>query len=243
MPKLACESFATVEELLADQLCACDLDEDDETEIQEAIDAASDILYVLSGGKVTGKCTKTKRPLRRGGCAPNGYDAWYDLYGVDTIPLPYDLLWVEEVVIDGVVLDPSEYGLIDNRLLYRKVGWWPSSNNLRLDDTEVGTWSITYTFGGQVGWIEKGAALEIACQLIEDDRNGRGYLRNITSANVQGASVSIEAAASSMASRGLPRTERYLGAFISHGGLPVGVWAPELENGWTLAEVEGPSGS
>lgn len=46
-----------------------------------------------------------------------------------------------------------------------------------------------------------------------------------------------------MSRRGLPMLTKFLGVYAPLGGMAVGVWAPELENGWVLVEVEGPSGS
>lgn len=52
---------------------------------------------------------------------------------------------VTEVVIDGVVLDSSEYRL-EGDLLYRVGGEWPVQD-LTLPLDEEGTWSVTYTRG------------------------------------------------------------------------------------------------
>lgn len=52
---------------------------------------------------------------------------------------------IVEVVIDGVVLDASEYRL-EGDLLYRVGAKWPSQN-LAAPLDEPGTWSITYTRG------------------------------------------------------------------------------------------------
>lgn len=52
---------------------------------------------------------------------------------------------VESVVIDGVVLDPSEYRL-EGDVLYRVHGQWPEQDLSRPLD-EPGTWSVTYTRG------------------------------------------------------------------------------------------------
>lgn len=52
---------------------------------------------------------------------------------------------VTEVVIGGVLLDPSEYRL-EGALLYRVGGDWPTQN-LTVPLDEPGSWSVTYTRG------------------------------------------------------------------------------------------------
>lgn len=61
---------------------------------------------------------------------------------------------VDEVRVDGVVLDPSEYQLYDNRRLVRVADptsgtrlTFPCCQLLSVPLTEPGTWSYTYTFG------------------------------------------------------------------------------------------------
>lgn len=44
---------------------------------------------------------------------------------------------------------------------------WPDCNNLSLPDTEVGTWSVTLTYGKPIPELVKLAASEFACQLIK----------------------------------------------------------------------------
>lgn len=239
MSNLACQDFTTVTEILARDDCT--YDGDDHDLILAAIGAASDILYVLSGGRVTGWCEKTFRPLRRV-CAPED-DPWYGLFGVTVIPLPENLISVQQLKIDGVVQAPSTYGLIDNRYLFMREGSFPVSNDLRLDDTETGTWSLTIEFGYMPDWLAIAATQEITLQLLAENSRNPGYLRGVTSASVQGASVNLDPIAADMADKGMPQLQRFLSVHAPHGGLPVGVWTPELENGWVLVEVEGPSGS
>lgn len=241
MPRLACQAFTTVDSILSKEGCV--YSEADAILIADAIDAASDILYVLSGGRVFGICTTTKRPIRRGDCTFWAPASYTDMYGVDCIPLTETLISVDVVKIDGVVLASSSYGLIDNHILFRRDGVWPTMNDLRLDDTDEGTFSITYSFGGDPDWLAVAAADELTLQLLAEDARRPGYLRGVTSANVQGASVQINQVAADMAQKGTPQTARFLGVYAPAGGYPRGAWAPEMDGGWELVEVEGPSGS
>ncbi len=245
---LVCEPFGSVADVIARGDCGLN-GEDDLDLINDALDAASDMLYVLSNGRVTGQCFATVRPLNRGDCF-GGFgtdlyaDPMYQRYGVDCIPLPRNTISVDAVKIDGVTLGVGDYGLLDGYLLYRiDKMFWPRSNNLRLADTEVGTWSVRFSWGNPADWLADQATVDMAISLIDDYQNGKGYLRGVTSANVQGVSVQLEEAAGEMSGRGLPMLERFLSVHAPHGGLPVGAWSPEVENGWTLVQREGPSGS
>ena len=228
--------MAEVEELLADD--ACEYVDTDEAILEAALDAASDVIYVLSGGLYTGQCVATVRPIQSGGMACFGTDnALSAMYGVDVIPLP-DEVAVTSVKVDGTTLDSSDYGLFDGRYLYRKDGTsWPRTNTLWKASTEDGTFELTLTIGGHVDWMVKGAVIETALQLLDDANSPRSYLRNVTSGNVQGASVSLDGAAEEVAAKGLPRVSRLLGAMVAHSAQPMGAWAPELEGGWQLVTV------
>lgn len=232
-PRLACSSFATVDAVLARESCA--YSEADTDLLQQAIDAASDVMYILSGGVLTGRCSATFRPRKaRSHCA----DAWSQEYGVDCIPLTENLLSVTRVKVDGAVLTTDDYGLIDGYILFRKGGQrWPTAQNIALADTEIGTFSVAIEFGILPDWMASAACVEMALQLAEDEANRPGYLRNMTSANIQGASVTIADAADEMVGRNLPMLERWMGVFAPRGTYGAGVWAPEVDNGWTLAIV------
>lgn len=85
------------------------------------------------------------------------------------VPLPYPICSVDEVLIDGVVVPNTEYSVINfNKLVRAKdAGCWPECNNLSLPNTEVGTWSITMTYGRPVPELVRLATAEFACQLIK----------------------------------------------------------------------------
>lgn len=69
----------------------------------------------------------------------------------------YPVIGVSQVLIDGVVIPPDEYRLDDFKMLTRirptisanpTERWgWPTCQDLSLPDTEIGTFSVTYTFG------------------------------------------------------------------------------------------------
>lgn len=245
--RLACEAFCDVDDVLAAP-AACDLPEDiDHDYVQGAIDAASDIVYVLTGGTFSGRCQVERRPVRKNVCyddvaAGKYVSNWSTLYGQDLIPLPENLISVDMVTIDGVILAADDYGVVQGRFLGRtNKRDWPSCNELWLDNTEVGVFEIQFTFGDPPDWLAIAATVEIAVVLISDDlAGGKGYLRGITSANVQGANVQIDKAAASMAARQLSMTSRLTGVFAPNPHT-AGVWVPNFEEEWQLLEVTGPS--
>lgn len=228
----ACEAFTDVDTVLSYPLC--DLRVEDSAEIGEAIDAASDIVYTLTDGAITGTCTRTVRPVAVA-CSNPAFDREY---GLDVIPMPVNLISINEVKIDGVVLVAGvDYVVLDGRMLGRRKRLsWPRSNDLNLDATEVGTSSIALSFGWLPDWLGVAATTEVAINLLSTDV-GHRYLSGVTGGNVQGASVSIDRAAAAAAANGLPMLDRLIGVYAPHGGMPVGVYSADLDNGWRLVQV------
>ena len=125
--QLACQRFASAAEVLADKAGCNFTDIDDGDLIEAALDQASDMLYLLSGGRITGICTRTVRPYEDG-CGGTSYDwltggndygvqvGWLKLFnGIPTIPLRGPGTDIVEMVVDGVVLNPSAYITIKSR--------------------------------------------------------------------------------------------------------------------------------
>lgn len=102
--------------------------------------------YNLTCGSCTGDCS----------CAT-----------LSEILLPGPVTAINEVKVDGVALDSTDYRLDDWRKLVRLDGeLWPLCNNLNLDDDEEGTWSVTLTYGVPVPTSGRMAVGELAYQLI-----------------------------------------------------------------------------
>lgn len=84
--------------------------------------------------------------------------------------MPPDIASITEIKIDGSVLTTGAYRVYDHKTLIRTDGEpWPLCNDLNLDDTEVGTWSITAEFGvevpksGQMAVGELAREIALAC--------------------------------------------------------------------------------
>lgn len=101
---------------------------------------------------------------RRCGC---GYLAQITLAG-------YPVTQIIEVKINGAALSASEYRLDEHRYLTRlrdpatpdQPVFWPACQILDLEDTEPGTWSVTYSFGIAPPAAGKAAAAQLACALV-----------------------------------------------------------------------------
>lgn len=247
--QFACERFLEPGDLKNDA-CSCGPDPADAL-IDLAIDAASDLLTLLSGGRVGGVCSATFRPVQVGGACYPTDDEQFGLWpmarlgGMNAIPLRGPNPEVLSVIIDGVQLNPLEYGLIDNRFLFRREGNWPSNSNLRLLPNAVGVFEIEQRWGRPIDFISKQAGIELACELLKAFAGSQSALPpGATSANLQGVSVRIADELTGDTTRqGLERVQRFFNVYGFEGEGQSDVWTPELANGWQLVQVEGPAGS
>jgi hypothetical protein len=200
----------------------CDVDTYSPTVTAGAVQMATDILWALSGRQF-GLTTVTLRPTRwypRETSFPDAWIAmpgamwppmgavsyssdWYgwpaaSCMGSNTAHLPAPVKTVTQVKVDGVALTPvTGYRVDDNRILVRTDGsLWPSFNDLRLDDTQVGTWSVTAQYGLGVPASAQWAIGELACELLKGFNGEDCRLpRNLVSVVRQGVSVQLPAAA------------------------------------------------
>lgn len=151
--------------------------------LEQAATSASQLLWLLSGRQFSGLCGRKVRPCRtscmcdfqvlsRGHVIYWSGDSWNcegnpcGCRALSRVKLSgYPIRTVEEVKIDGVVIDPGEYRLDERRYLSRRNGGlWPSCQDMSLDDTESGTFSITYQYGQTPPQIAKDAAAQLACE-------------------------------------------------------------------------------
>lgn len=159
----------------ADLSCLPEVDEDDEVGLiqqQAAVDLAVEVLWALSGRQFA-VCPVIARPCRQPcssapydngglysdwlvvwdganwrnlacGCGPRcSWNSPSVIHLASRVGLP--IQEITEVVIAGVLLDPSDYRR-EGDLLYRVSGPWPTQDLTRPLD-EPGTWSVTYTRG------------------------------------------------------------------------------------------------
>jgi hypothetical protein len=163
-----------------------------------AIAAASFVLWAL-GGRRHGLCSTTIRPCRADvvgaldvawGEWGTGYHPalisgeWFNICGhkrscgctaLSEIRLPWGPTGaVSEVKIDGTALATTAYRVDDRRLLVRLDGEaWPACQDLLLDDSEPGTFSITFTHGVPLDDMAPQAAGELACEFVKSRIGGK----------------------------------------------------------------------
>jgi len=205
-------------DLAAVRVCCVDDPPDDPT-ILEAIDAASEILFELSGRRYSGACEQTLRPCSRtvdanlyslhgsiqnvawqgggfewGLCSCQGAAAC----GCATIP-QIDLgrrpvAAVTAVRIDGAVLPPANYRVDEYRWLVRLDGEsWPCCQNLLGDDaSDDDTFAVDLTFGVAPPVAGRRAASILACELAKSCVGVECQLpKRVTTITRQGVSMAL----------------------------------------------------
>lgn len=182
-----------------------------------AVKFASDTLWALSGRQF-GLTTVTLRPARwypidtpfpdvwlamPGAMMPplgaTGYSGgWWGFpaglcLGTTDAHLPAPVKTVSQVKVDGLVLPSSSYRVDDNRILVRTDGnTWPGFNDLRLDDSQIGTWSVTAAYGMAIPDGAELAIGELACEYLRG-MNGEDCRlpRNVTQIARQGVTITM----------------------------------------------------
>lgn len=142
----------------------------------------------------------------------------------------YPVLSVLTVMLDGQVLDPGEYRIDDDRWLTRvpvagsrvNVGW-PCCQRLDLPDTEVGTWSVQFTFGGAPPSSGQAAACALASELArmwDADFDGDcGLDPSVSSVTREGITIDVESVAEAGRAQGfgVPEVKMFLEAVNPSG--------------------------
>lgn len=170
-----CSPWTDAESILA---CGCD-DLNTDVDLDVAAEAASEVLYELSGHVYTGVCEATVRPCSSlVSCWVPYSDAWTatdcSCVRQSRIRLAgYPVREILEVMIDGEVIDPSEYELRFNRELYRMADAdgvsqrWPGCQRMDLPLGEVGTFSVVYEYGLDAPVLGQSAAAQLACAIAK----------------------------------------------------------------------------
>ena len=197
--------------------CLLDGDPVPQPIIDNAKIVASQILWALTGRQF-GLCTVTIRPCRMCNdpcCLPEGNGnfptqpfmqsdgSWVNLTcgcvdecsctNIHEVRLPYPACSVDEVLIDGEIVDDTTYTIYNFYKLVRLGGAdWPQCNDLTKPDSEPGTWSITVTYGREVPELVELAAGEMACEIIKSLVGKPCKLpQRISSVSRQGVTVSF----------------------------------------------------
>lgn len=187
-----CADFADIDDVRGCPDCADDAVVPDAA-ITWALPVATRLMYLALGKKFQGACTVTNaRPCGCGSCSgPAQHMGWATILwpgttcagsctgqcGCTTVPTidldRYPLRSIEEVKVDGVVLAPSAYRIDDWRWLRRVDGTgWPVCQNMRLDDTEAGTFSVSFTWGNAPTPLVVAGTAELACEFAKARAGG-----------------------------------------------------------------------
>lgn len=179
-----CSPWAQV----GDTCSPCTGYEFDTGELELGIQLATDVLNNLTGWQWPGLCTTTVRPCgyqtrRSCGCMDSRQCGCRRLSQLDLRDEDeggWPIASVDAVKIDGVTLDPARYRVDDHRwLVYIPDGdsdprrGWPCCQRIDLPDTEVDTWSVSYTYGAEPPEGGVRAAGILGCQYalacVEDE--------------------------------------------------------------------------
>lgn len=155
------------------------------------------------------------------GCSP--------LCEIILAPGAYD---VTEVRVNGTVLPASDYRVDDNRRLVRTdEGCWPECQELRLPDTQPGTFSITFRTGQPVPAGGQMAVTDLALNLYQACRGKTCQLPSrVTQVVRDGVTWQLldDLSVFDRGRTGLPRVDLWLASvnpYASRG--PMRVWSPD----------------
>lgn len=112
-----------------------------------------------------------------------------------SLELPGNVHAIEEIWVDGILLDPESYTLRDGILYRTDGGVWPECNDELSDPREPGSlaWEITYQRGYPVPTGGQVSAYLLACELAKAmcGDNDCALPRRVQSVTRQGVSVAI----------------------------------------------------
>lgn len=244
--QFACGLWATPQDVVNCD-CACDLTlPDDLVLLTNLLGAAADILYVLSGGRVTGRCDRTVRPCKETscGCGASSSDACR-CCRVSSIPL-LDLgdIDVTSVIIDGAPLPAAEWRMsyigglphLVRQASSDDMPTWAGCQQLWRPLGDPHTWSITYTSGIRG---DAQAAIELACELAKGCRRAPSCLPGTADRlSWQGTSINIQDAADEARAAGqsLPAVARFVAIYNPKNRPMPMSWTPDLNDGWTFVQ-------
>lgn len=234
--QVACEPFILPEDV------TCDCGDTSEEAIAEMIDSASDILAIITGGKVSGRCTHVVRPCG-GSCGCSRLSGCFCV-PLNAITLLGPDVDIDQILIDGVAF--MDYAIVDGNQLIRTDGAaWPGCQDITLGSDQAGTFEITY-ISGQLPQLAKDAAAEIVCSFIKGSPNepSRKPHPNTRGMSIAGVQITLEQMASEIKRRAfmMPYVIRLLTVYAPDGPTPAVVYSPELEV-WKLHTVTYPTGS
>jgi hypothetical protein len=192
--------------------------------VENSILMASFILYYLTGRQFPGICDAVIRPFGKECASWRGttyWDTFVNTGGIwwgncdhccnKTCSIDLGTQWpvtsIVQVLLDGVIVDPSEYRIDEYRYLTRLSVldpisgiWdddlcWPSCQIMSRPSTAEGTFEVTFQYGIAPPPMGEYAARKLACELVKACVGEDCRLPNRTkSINRQGVSFDIASA-------------------------------------------------
>ncbi len=185
----------------------------------DALEMASELLYVLSGRQFSGVCSDTIRPDRLCRCS----DQACRCNTVEELILPgLPVVSITSVKVDGVTLASSRYRIDNHRALVRLADadgtnpGWPCCQRMDLASTEDETWEVAYTYGQAPPALGVRAAAKMACEiaLACTGNSGCTLSSRVQSITRQGVTVAIDSLDSIREDlTGLPEVDMFLNAY------------------------------
>lgn len=187
--------------------------------------AASELLYLASGSQFSGVCEESVRPC------PGLCGCWQDSCAecqapCNLVKLPCPITEILEVSIDGDILDPGEYRVVNDCYLQRWDGAsWPSQN-YALPPGNPGTWVVTLKHGTPPPLLGVLAARDAACYLAglynEWDCRLPAHIQSLTR---QGINQVFDPNITAVLA--LPSVKSFL-VDAGYGHAPPTVWSPDM---------------
>ena len=141
--------------------------------LQDSIDSATQMLYMLSGQQFKGICQDTIRPCGELCCLCGSKKAFScSCYGMQEVALGvWPIVEIVQVIEDGVVTPPTEYRVDDYRVLVRvstppeyTPDPWPTCQFMDRELTEPGTFGVEVRYGLRPPLPGQSAARDLASQ-------------------------------------------------------------------------------
>ena len=221
-----------------DTSCCSNWDTYDPAVQERATALAVSTLRMLTAGRVGG-CPITVRP--QGDCGLHIWQPGLDAFGnwvnrdfccIQTeISLPPPVGRVDEVIIDGTILDPTAYEVQGTGILVRKDGLaWPQMQDMSKDLSEAGTWAITYLNAYEVDGLGAYVAGVLACEYAKACSGAKGCRLPSGTVSVvrQGVSYDIQPGAFPDGRTGLHDVDAYLARWNPYAQKAQSqVWSPQ----------------
>jgi hypothetical protein len=141
------------------------------------------------------------------------------------------VLSVEEVKLDGDVLDPADYRLDAGGWLSRVDSGWPICQATGLPDSEPGTFSVSYTWGARPPLAGREAAKALAAEFYLACNASTDCVlpSGVQSVTRQGISY-VRQEMSSEAALGIPAVDLFLSTYNPKGlRRRPAVWSPDIQ--------------